>query len=1695
MTEPDGSSEQLPAVPGSRWPRRLGIAGTALLGIVVALVALLQLPPVATFAVRRLLTLAPFNPGNRLEVGRVSGNFFHGLTLEDVRLAQNGRELAHVARLRVGYHLARLRPPSTRIDELEIDGGQVVARRTSRGWDLAEVLRKSADTTGGGGIAVERLRVRDLGIAAELAPDSVARLRVQDLAARSLVLGDTTLVGIDSLRVAVQPPGSGRWLSIATRGAVTADEIRLNPLHINSESSAVSGQLALPRRWQDSRLIDRLDVQLAARPLDMADLAALTPAVPASGRLQLDARARGAGDSVMATLAATIAEGRLTLDGNTRLRDGKPTSYRVRGVVSNLDPSRLSTAAPAGRMNGQLDADIQGRLAQATGTARLRLDRTRLGTTTVRRLDLDTRLTDGAAKITLEGALDSGSLRARGQARPFDSIPSYRFSGSAVGMPGTATVARALSGAEGEPTLAIGFEIAGRGVSRDSATARGRVDLSALRRATPPGRVGHVAIKLAAGRLELRPELLVGGGTITAVGRVTLGDTLRYELRDGRLERIDLAALAGDSVAAPLSGRFALAGRGTAPAAAVVTADLHLDEVRYGERRVERVDVQARLDHGRLRLEGQGALQGGRLVLEAFGRPFDSTASYVLRRASLESVDVGTLLGQPGLAGPVSLTLTGEARMRGAARTAQGRVTVDSSRLGRVEVTGGNAEVRLDGERLAYEADLRSTGGALAVAGDGVMGDDPRYRLRDGRLTGVDLGTLLGRDSLRTDLNASFAAEVAGSGPDSLQATLKVALLPSTVNRAQITSGGMDARMSGDQLEARVRAEGPDAALDATVSRAQDVRSALSASGTLSLEHLAKWLDRQEDGRVESRFALAFESDSSGLHSVGGTVDAIGGLGDVRVPTLHLALQPQEGMLQLDTVLVRSNVAAIDGGGRLQLRPGGQAGTLSLRATLGDLGPVAALMGSDTVGVDSARVRLDVSGPAYRWKLQGGADAYGVAFGGNLANRVTVTGAATLDSSRVDGISGDLRVKDAAYGRLSVRELTAAGGYDSTLALDLNLNIGDSVKVATRVRGAVSSARDTIRAELQRFTLNEGGRQWALERPATLLFGPRVEVNGLTLRADARSLAVNGTLDRHGSSDLTLKIVSLDLEALRAAGLVPIGGRVDGNLHLSGPAAAPRLQGKVGLAILSDRGRQLGTVGSDLDWTESGLRIAAAVTPARGSALTVQGTLPYRLTLAPRDTSVAVGSEPLASDAVSLAVKADSFDLSILQPLLPPDAATGLQGRLQADARIGGTIRAASATGKVQLTRAGLELPTIRVAYRGGELGGRLDGDVLRIDRLRLLTDKKEELTATGAIRLRPLSEPALDLAATLQHFRLVNSDQLQTAASGRVRLGGTLLKPEVQGTLRLDKTNFFVGTGAAQARVEDVELSPVELRRLARDFGPSVLTKGNETPGLMDRVKLDLTIQMPRRVWIRKTGTPKTDIELMGNIRLTQQPGQEMRFFGQVEPVPDRGTLELNGRQFRLTDGDIDLAGPVDSTKLDVNATYEVPTQGGGEDEGVQINVHASGRLDSLGLEFTADPSMSQDDILSYIVTGAPASDNPLFERQSAGGGGAGSQVAYGALSSAISNAAGKGLGFDVFQIRQEPTRGLTLTAGRYVSSRLFLDLQLPLQVGSQGQQAPGSNLGPGFELEYRLKRWLRSSLRGGSLSPGILLKARRAY
>jgi autotransporter translocation and assembly factor TamB len=1687
--------------PARRWARRLAIVGTGVLTLVVAVLALLQLPPVATWLMRRLVTVLPLNAGYRLEVGAVSGDWLHRLALDDVRLMREGRELARVDRLKADYDLRQVRAREPRLRELNVDGARVVTRRAGDTWDLASALRPSADTTSSaGGFTLERLNLRDVELVAQLAPDSAWRVRGLNLRARNLVLGPEPRVQVDQLNAAVAPPGTTQWFALATRGSVTRDELRFDPFRIQTEETRVAGRMVLPRDLDDPALADRLDVELRATPLALADLAAFVPGVTPEGHLQLDARARGSADGlVTARLGARLADGTITLDGLAPLA-GKGADYRLQGTFHRLDPARLYQSAPAGSLNGRIQAKVSGpALARSNGRLEFRLARSRLAGKSFERLNLRADLHRGSAVVALRGSVEGGSVSANGRIRPFDSIPQFRLRGDATGVPGTEAVARTLAGDAGEPVLSVHFQLEGSGFSAANRRLSGRVELAALRKDGERAPLGHSTVALGNGRLEAHPELYLGRGTITADVIARLGDTVSYEVRRGTIDRVNLGELMADTSLAPVSGRFSVWGQGLAPTEAIALARLELDELRYGSRTLERVTGSARLAAGRAHIQLGTMMQGGRLAVDAEARPFQRTRMFTLSRASLTDVDLGTFFGRPDLAGPVTLHLTGSGHSRGDIRAFRGRLTVEPSRLGGIEVRNGLLAVTLSGERLVYDGMMRTNGGTLALAGEGrPFGDSRSFVVRQGRADSLDLGTLLGRPNLRTGINAQFTGAMSPGSSDDMEARLAVKLLPSRINQAQLDGGRMDIELERGTTRADVQLVGRDGELQVEMNGSMGGVTTVHTEGTLRLERLSRWTGRADaDGRLESRFALDLTGDSTGLASIGGSVDAIGGVGEVRLKELHLALRPDSGVIQVDTLFVRSNVVALDGSGRLALRESAGIDTLRLTGTTLNVGPLVSLIGGDSVTLDSGRVAITLSGPAQRWRVDGEADVHRILSGNTLAELLTVRAGAALDSSGVSGISGEMRVEGAALGSVRVPRARFAGRYDSLFTAEADVAVGDSLGVIAGLQGAVGP--DTLNAVLQRLDLREGDRQWSLEQPANVMLRPYLTIDGLGLRSGTRRILVDGTFNRTGSSDIALRLSNVDLDILREVKLSPIGGRVDGWLRLTGPAETPALEGAVGLTVRSRNGRDMGRIRTDVAWTRTGLRLDATAKPLRGGPLTVNGTIPWRLTLAPSDTAAAVGVVRSAADTLALAVRADSFDLGFFEPLIPPEAARDLRGRVVADASVSGRIDAPRANGSIQVSGVAVTLPTLDLSYKGGELAGRLAGDELRVDRLRLSTGKHETVTAQGTVRLRPISDPSLDLGAELKNFRISHSSSLHAVASGQVHLTGTAAAPSLTGRLTMGRTDIIVGGGQASATVEDVELTPDDLRQVARRFGPAALARTGEESGLVDRFHLDLNLRLPRRVWFRKRTSPRADIELSGRVRLRQEPGQPMEFFGRVEPVPGRGGLDVYGREFRLSGGEINLAGPTDSIALDITAQYQVPTQGGPDDEGVLIDVAAKGHPDSIALEFTGDPEMNQDDMLSYIVTGRPSSDNLLAgqtaEGQGESAGEMGAAVALSGLTQSLSTAAEAELGLDVFQIRQEGLQGLTLTAGRYVGSRVFLSMHLPIELGGEDQQTPGTNLGPTFELEWVAERWLRANVRGGNVPPRFTLRSRYAY
>jgi len=183
-----------------------------------------------------------------------------------------------------------------------------------------------------------------------------------------------------------------------------------------------------------------------------------------------------------------------------------------------------------------------------------------------------------------------------------------------------------------------------------------------------------------------------------------------------------------------------------------------------------------------------------------------------------------------------------------------------------------------------------------------------------------------------------------------------------------------------------------------------------------------------------------------------------------------------------------------------------------------------------------------------------------------------------------------------------------------------------------------------------------------------------------------------------------------------AAGVSPVAGGLDAVLKLQGEASAPELTGHAGLNIREPGGKNLGRVSGRFAWTPTGLRLEAGASHGHNRLLKVTGTLPWRLTLVPPDTAGSVGFERGGgSNAMALAVQADSFDLSVFRPLLPRDAMRFLSGRLAVDAHVSGSPERPEATGTVRLWDVAATLPTLDLRYEQGSLAGRFERDRFRV--------------------------------------------------------------------------------------------------------------------------------------------------------------------------------------------------------------------------------------------------------------------------------------------------------------------------------------------------------------------------------------------
>src|SRR5690242_16546371 len=77
----------------------------------------------------------------RLEIGRLDGNLFFGVELEDIDVTMNGKKVVDIKDVGIDYNMFTFIKGNVVLDHIRINEPQLVLQQTADGWNLANLIK------------------------------------------------------------------------------------------------------------------------------------------------------------------------------------------------------------------------------------------------------------------------------------------------------------------------------------------------------------------------------------------------------------------------------------------------------------------------------------------------------------------------------------------------------------------------------------------------------------------------------------------------------------------------------------------------------------------------------------------------------------------------------------------------------------------------------------------------------------------------------------------------------------------------------------------------------------------------------------------------------------------------------------------------------------------------------------------------------------------------------------------------------------------------------------------------------------------------------------------------------------------------------------------------------------------------------------------------------------------------------------------------------------------------------------------------------------------------------------------------------------------------------------------------------------------------------------------------------------------
>ncbi|MBC7843246.1 MAG: translocation/assembly module TamB domain-containing protein [Gemmatimonadaceae bacterium] len=765
----------------------------------------------------------------------------------------------------------------------------------------------------------------------------------------------------------------------------------------------------------------------------------------------------------------------------------------------------------------------------------------------------------------------------------------------------------------------------------------------------------------------------------------------------------------------------------------------------------------------------------------------------------------------------------------------------------------------------------------------------------------------------------------------------------------------------------------------------------------------------------------------------------------VRVDTVAIVAEAHDGLVTLDTLLLRIGGTQGGGAGTFGLRKD-RTGTLAVAIEVDSLQRLRPYLPGDTTQIaltqaaimrSLKRQRADSVALARRTEVERAArglaplalrvTAPAPVRGDSLAGRMMlrlslrgwlhdISGSGSVEGTNLF-VSGnsvqrlsltptwDHLLTDSSTARLTgdadaisasgynVDSLRIAAGYTwrrNTLATgtgDLNIDVHliDSTGIAMRGALVLDSAQYQARVDSTALVLRSS--RWSSPYPWRASWSKgKLQVDSLALEAlgsDAR-LQVDAAVDTAGSTNVTLAIRNTQLWDLAdlAQTVSPVDGRVSADLYVDGPAASPKI---------SFLGAVRDVVYDSLPLPEFRARMTYADRKAVAYAEVRRvGQQPNARADATIPVNLALSGNPkrLLELPMTADIQLDSLPLDIIPQL--SEAITNVKGETVGRVQVRGTLPdKLRFDGTMRLRNGEAYVVDAELPLRDMVADMQFKGDSLVVDSVRVRSGDGT-IRINGGVSLAKLTDPVFDLALVARNARVLDGRKGRIRVLADMTMKGPYTATTVEGSVRVREGVYRI----QEERQATEVLSANDPAVLGAVDSTQAFERGLVAPpsDFVRGLKTQVVARIDRDVWVR---SDEANVEIFtdGELAVALNPATGgVTLDGIV--ATERGQYEFLGKRFNIVRGSATFVGTSDLNPL-LQAIAEVQVRQASQQAlAIRLNIGGTLLRPRLSLESDAQPPIPQTDLISYLAFG-----NSSGSLLSSGGSGNSSATSGGSL------------------------------------------------------------------------------------------------